>query len=590
MSEMISIAREELAHLEARARKSAMDKSYLQLVIRLMNGVSAASGLEDTVDAVLRNVIDVIGGANIILYYWIDSDIFFKDAYGKKMQVNTIDDDLVQQVIAARGPIEHEQPFSHTMMQTPEFTKAYTWVYPLLVGPDIIGVFKMENLHIGMRDLYRYLPTFFNFVALTLKNEILGYTRLQETYNQLSKANTELIVSEERYRTLVETMHEGILVVDGEGRLTYVNRQMSDMLEMTPDKMIGRECAHFIEAKQREVFETNLKSAYGQFALKFEVNFICSDGHIVSTLVTPTTLYDGEGCFHSSFAVVTDITTLKQLQTRLLHAQKLESIGQLAAGIAHEINTPTQYVVSNARFLGDAFKELVEVLAAYESLFFALKNCLPTSTALEEVEMSREDHQLEVLFKEISGALDDTFEGLERISNIVRSVKQFAHSGQDATASADLNDAIRNTIAVSTNEWKYVANVETDLDPALPLVPCNISGINQVVLNLIVNAAHSIADQQIVSGVTDMGTITLMTRNLGAFAEIRITDTGSGIPENIRSRIFDPFFTTKSVGKGSGQGLAIARTIITETHHGTIDFETAVGGGTTFIIRLPIIA
>ena len=153
---------------------------------------------------------------------------------------------------------------------------------------------------------------------------------------------------------------------------------------------------------------------------------------------------------------------------------------------------------------------------------------------------------------------------------------------------ADLNNAIGNTITVSTNEWKYVANVETDLDPALPLVPCNISAINQVILNLIVNAAHAIADQQIVSGEAGKGTITLKTRNLGDFAEIRITDTGPGIPENIRPRIFDPFFTSKSVGKGTGQGLAIARTIITETHHGSIDFETEIGRGTTFIVRLPM--
>ncbi|MDP3479281.1 MAG: ATP-binding protein, partial [Desulfoprunum sp.] len=153
---------------------------------------------------------------------------------------------------------------------------------------------------------------------------------------------------------------------------------------------------------------------------------------------------------------------------------------------------------------------------------------------------------------------------------------------------ADLNDAIRNTITVSTNEWKYVADIATDLDPALPPVPCNISAINQVVLNLLVNAAHAISDHKESSGTADKGTITVQTRNIGEFAEIRITDTGGGIPEDIRSRIFDPFFTTKVVGKGSGQGLAIARTIITESHHGSIDFESEIGCGTTFIIRLPL--
>ncbi len=410
---------------------------------------------------------------------------------------------------------------------------------------------------------------------------------VEQRTEQLKCRNTELIASQERYRSLVETMHEGILVVDGEGKLTYVNRQMSNMLNMASETLIGKEYALLIEERQREVFETKLKSANGQSTLKFEINFTRSDGHNVSTLVTPTTLHDGEGCFHGFFAVVTDITHLKKLQTQLLHTQKLESIGQLAAGIAHEINTPIQYVVNNTRFIDDAFKELVQILEAHETLFYALKNGLVTSVALDNVEMSRENHQLESLFKEISGAFHDTYDGLERISNIVASVKRFARPSQDVKALADLNDAIRNTITVSTNEWKYVAYIETDLDPGLSSVPCNISDINQVILNLIVNAAHAIADQQIVSNSATKGAITLKTRGIGNFAEIRVTDTGSGIPEGIRGRIFDPFFTTRSVGKGIGQGLAIARTIITKNHHGTIDFETGVGCGTTFIIRLP---
>jgi PAS domain S-box-containing protein len=410
---------------------------------------------------------------------------------------------------------------------------------------------------------------------------------VEKRTEQLRCRNTELTASEKRYRSLVETMHEGIFAVDQEGRLTYVNRQMSNMLGMAPEALIGKECALLIEAKQREVFETKLKSANGQSTLKFEINFTRSDGHIVSTLVTPTTLDDREECYHGFFAVVTDITHLKQLQTQLLHAQKLESIGQLAAGIAHEINTPTQYVMNNTRFLDDAFKELVEVFEVYEALLYALKNGLATSVALENVEMSREKHQPDSLFKEISEAFHDTFDGLERISNIVTSVKRFARPGQDATVLADLNDAIRNTIAVSTNVWKNVAHVEMDLDPVLPSVPCNISDINQVILNLIVNAAHAIADQQIVNNSATKGTIILKTRNIGNFVELRVTDTGSGIPEGIHSRIFDPFFTTRKVGKGTGQGLAIARTIITENHHGSIDFETGVGRGTTFVIRLP---
>ena len=191
MERFVTIAKDELAHLEERAGKCAMEKSYLQLFIRFINQVNSASGLEDTVDSMLCNILDVVGGTNIILYYWIDSEILSADVYGRKMRLNAIDDDLVRQVIASRKPIKFEQPFRDTMLTTPEFTQAYTWGYPLLIGPDIIGVFKMDNLP-GMRDLYQYLPIYFGFVSQALKNEILGHTRLKRTYNRLSDTIKEM--------------------------------------------------------------------------------------------------------------------------------------------------------------------------------------------------------------------------------------------------------------------------------------------------------------------------------------------------------------------------------------------------------------
>jgi signal transduction histidine kinase len=199
----------------------------------------------------------------------------------------------------------------------------------------------------------------------------------------------------------------------------------------------------------------------------------------------------------------------------------------------------------------------------------------------------RDRLQGDSLMQEVAAAFGDTVEGIERISRIVGSVKAFAHPGQDRNLPADLNEAIRSTIIVSTNEWKYLADIETDLDSTLPLVPCNISAINQVVLNLIVNAAHAIEERGGDGGRTK-GLIHIASKGFGDCVEIRVRDNGSGIPENIRNRIFDPFFTTKEVGKGTGQGLAIARTIICETHRGSITFETEPGRGTTFIILLPL--
>jgi len=194
MPETVTIPAGKLAYLEERAKKLAREKSYLQLVMRLINRVSAVSGLEDTVDCMMRNILDVVGGGNIVLYYWIDGDIFSAAVYGTKSKLDAIEDELVQKAVASRAPIEVEHDFSDTQMATLEFGKAYTWVYPLLVGNDLVGILKMESLHIGMRELYEQLPVFFNYTALVLRNEILGHTRLQQAYDQLSEMNTELEV------------------------------------------------------------------------------------------------------------------------------------------------------------------------------------------------------------------------------------------------------------------------------------------------------------------------------------------------------------------------------------------------------------
>ncbi len=177
-------------------------------------------------------------------------------------------------------------------------------------------------------------------------------------------------------------------------------------------------------------------------------------------------------------------------------------------------------------------------------------------------------------------------DGVDRVTSIVRAMKEFAHPGTEEKTAIDINNAIESTITIARNEWKYVAEMKTDFDPDLELVLCLAGEFNQAILNMIVNAAHAIADV-VNEGSEEKGVITISTSMDGDWAEIRVNDTGSGIPEEIRSRIFDPFFTTKEVGEGSGQGLAIAHNVIVEKHGGTITCETEVGKGTTFIIRLP---
>jgi PAS domain S-box-containing protein len=293
-----------------------------------------------------------------------------------------------------------------------------------------------------------------------------------------------------------------------------------------------------------------------------------------------------------SFGMVTlmqgaNVTRRRMMESQLYQAQKLESIGQLAAGIAHEINTPTQYVGDNVRFLQTSYEAIKKVLMKYDALTERIREGKACDDLLGEVEETTQEADLGYLTEEIPRAFQQTLEGVERVSRIVRSMKAFAHPGTAEKVPVDINKAIENTILVARNEWKYVADLVTDLDPSLPLVSCVTGDINQVILNVLVNAAQAVS--AMVKGCAGgQGKISISTRQDDSWVEIRISDTGNGIPAEIRSRIFDPFFTTKEVGIGSGQGLAISHTAIVERHHGSITFDTEIGRGTTFKIRLPI--
>ncbi|RCS46290.1 hybrid sensor histidine kinase/response regulator [Bremerella cremea] len=275
------------------------------------------------------------------------------------------------------------------------------------------------------------------------------------------------------------------------------------------------------------------------------------------------------------------------LQMELAQSQKLESVGQLAAGIAHEINTPTQYVSDNTRFLKDAFQDINKVLAQYGTFLEAARQGPIDASLITQLEEVITQADIDYLCQEIPLAIDQSLCGVEQVAKIVRAMKDFSHPGNTAKMFVNLKDTVETTISVARNEWKYVANVVTQFDESLTEVSCLPGELNQVLLNLIVNASHAIGDK-LGSGSGERGTITIGTRRLEDFAEIFVQDTGTGIPESARRRIYDPFFTTKAVGKGTGQGLAISYSVVVEKHGGEIDFVTEEGVGTTFFIRLPL--
>jgi signal transduction histidine kinase len=283
----------------------------------------------------------------------------------------------------------------------------------------------------------------------------------------------------------------------------------------------------------------------------------------------------------------TTLDELRSTQTQLVQAQKLESIGQLAAGIAHEINTPIQFVGDNIRFLGSGMDELFLVVRSFDELVEAARSVPELAAQVQRVELVRHDLDLDYLSIEIPDAVTQSLGGIERVAEIVRALKGVAHPMADQLGSTDINQLIENTVLVARHEWRSVAEMRLDLDPDLPFVECVSGPVSQVILNLVVNAAHAI-EERYGSSALDRGLIVVSSECVSGRVRIGVSDNGSGIAEEHRSRVFDPFFTTKEVGKGAGQGLSISYSVVVDQHSGTIQIDQGWVNGTRIVVELPI--
>lgn len=281
-----------------------------------------------------------------------------------------------------------------------------------------------------------------------------------------------------------------------------------------------------------------------------------------------------------------EIEERHRLESQLVQAQKLESIGQLSAGIAHEINTPSQYVRHNTQFLQQEIGGVMMVLDRYADLVKPDAPAMPWEQRAKDVKDTLEEIDYEFVREEIPRAILQSLEGMDRISEIIGAMKEFSHPGSDNKEFADINKAIQSTATVCQNRWKDVAKLEMQLSPDLPNVPCLLGELNQVILNIMVNGADAIGER--FADGQEIGLITITTRLEGDYVEVVIADNGNGMPDSVREKIFDPFFTTKEVGKGTGQGLAISRDVVVQKHGGELECESIAGEGTKFIIRLPI--
>ena len=386
---------------------------------------------------------------------------------------------------------------------------------------------------------------------------------------------------------IINAVGDPIFVKNREHKYTLINDAMAEFMGHDRREIIGRTDQAFFPEHEVDRFRETAELVFtSKKEIVNEERFTDSRGN-TRVIVARKRLYVDKNGDKFIVGVINDVTDRKTLEDKLQRAQKLESIGQLAAGIAHEINTPTQYVGDNVRFLKDSFQSYRSVLDKSDQMLVLCRKHELLPDFVSEMAATIDAADVEYLSTEVPKAFDQALDGVDRIRKIVQSMKDFAHPGTNDFKATDINKAIESTITVASNEWKYVADVVTDYDRTLPLVQCLMGAFNQVVLNMIVNAAHAISDVK-ASGTTNKGIITVSTRNMGEHAEIRIGDNGCGMAEDVRNRIFDPFFTTKDVGRGTGQGLAISHTVIVEKHKGTIDVQTEVGSGTTFVICLPI--
>jgi signal transduction histidine kinase/HAMP domain-containing protein len=451
------------------------------------------------------------------------------------------------------------------------------------------GDLDQPDIHAGANDEIGHLVGAFNVMVGKLRQQFEERRQLAES----EQARLEAIVrtrtgqleeSREQYRLIAESTNAiPFAYLPSKRIFAYVGPRVANSLGYAVERW--HEPGFLDQVLLPEDLEAVRRHLDGGQPGEFEFECgLLADGGITRRLrwVVTSGTFKSEPCLRG---LMLDITRQRKLESDLQQAQKLESVGRLASGVAHEINTPVQFITDNVHFLRDSTQDLARLIEALRASNRAVIDGAPSVDAANAALKLEQTIDLAYLLDDMPKAHLGCIEGLKRVATIVRSMKEFAHPDSTEMTSVDINRAIESTLVIASNEYKYVAEVETDLG-ALPSVLCHAGEVNQAVLNIIVNAAHAIGD--VVGDSGGRGKIVVGTRLEGASVVISITDTGGGIPDHIRARIFDPFFTTKQVGKGTGQGLAIARSVIVDKHGGELTVETQLGTGTTFHLRLPV--
>ena len=464
-------------------------------------------------------------------------------------------------------------------------------LYNRVIAKQIKNLISGISKYGKTKERFRMEETFFEEF-----NEIaISFNRMADNLEHSMVSIEDLELSQKRFEDVVEATGDWIWELDPKGRYTYSSGMVKRVLGYSPEEIIGKYCYEFFdesteEAKfQKAVYEI---FARNQKKISFRNRLVKKNGDIVVVETNGVAIFNAENKIIGYRGVDRDITKRVEeeeerilLEKDLQQSKKLESIGTLAAGIAHEINTPIQFIGDNIHFLGDALDDLFKLINNFGGLLCLVAKECEKRDLIETKEKYENEIDLGFLENEVPECIHQTEDGLDRVSKIVNAMKSFSHISDEKKQLADINKAIESAVIVSSNEWKYSAEIKMNFDEQLPLVNCFVGDINQVIMNMILNATHSIEDMHSDS----KGTITISTCcKEDKAVVISVSDTGKGIPEDIQDKIFLPFFTTKEVGKGTGQGLSMAYAIIVEKHGGKLTFESTLNKGTTFFIELPL--
>lgn len=411
---------------------------------------------------------------------------------------------------------------------------------------------------------------------------------LEQTANQKTIQLNESWLEQQAQVDAIDRV-QGRIEFRPDGVILDVNENFAQCMGYEPTELVGRHHRMLVppEIAESEEYTDFWRLLAAGECLVGEYTRVAKDGSPRWIYGTYSPVFNEHGEVERVFKFAIDKTNTHLLQEQLTRAQKLESIGQLSAGIAHEINTPMQFVGDNLDYLSESSDKLFRVVDGYHAMLDA--DDMPMSWEERRGEMRRlaELCRFDHLREQVPAAIEESREGVHRTIQIVRAMKDFSHPGTKEKKPACLNESIESTVAISRNRWKYAAELELDLDPRLPQAPMLASEINQVLLNLIVNAGDAIAEKNQATGRTQ-GLIRVRTYAEETHVVVEVADNGGGIPDAIKQRVFDPFFTTKEVGKGTGQGLAIVHGVVVTQHGGTIDIVSQPGEGTTMTIRLPL--